>query len=496
MATGSASTGFLKNKTIHCLIALAIGLAIGFGLQPQEGLLTHEGVMALAVIVPTMYLWITTDTSWTCLLLFALLIITGVMSPAAVWTGSMGAMGVTMIIVYFLIAVVMAEHGVINSVTKWFLTRPIARGRPYVLIAMLLAPYLILGYFMPTIPVTVLYIGLVSKLCEKINIKKGDKLYTYLFLSLLWGNGRFTASTPIGGPIPIMMITLLYSQVGVSVSFAQWMMVGIPFALIGFIFIMLIMLIIKPDVTPLKNVDIAEVVKDTPPLSKSGKIVVAVSVSLIAFLIIPELLMHAGILPGFFGTIVRWGPTVPGIIALAILCILKGDKGETVMDFSKAAKGVPLGVVLFVATINLIGIPLAAVPPVGVAETGIVPWLGSVLSPMVAGLSPYMVFAAMVLAAIIITNLISSTVTMMLCFSIGVALMAGTGVNLTVFGVLVTLASCLSFLTPAASFATPLFFGPGHITMANSFKINLIYLVFGIITLMIVFPIAYAVLPV
>jgi len=494
MAAGS-STGLLKNSSFHFAVALVIGLALGFGLQPQEGLLTVEGVRAVAVIVPIMYLWITVDTSWTSLVLFALLIVTGVMTPGAVWSGSMGSMGVTMIIVYFLIAVNMAEQGVINVVTKWFLTRPFAKGRPYVLIAMLLAPYLLLGYVMPTIPLTVLYIGLVTKICEKTGIKKGDKLYTYLFLALFWGNGRFTASTPIGGPIPIMMISLLYAQTGVSVSFAQWMMVGVPFAFIGFLFIMLVLVIIKPDVTPLRDVDMEEVVKDTPPLTKSGKIVVAVAGGLIAFLIIPELLMHAGVLPGIFGRIVSWGPNVPAIAAIAILCMLKGDNREPVMDFVKTSKGVPLSVILFVATINLISVPMAAVVPPGVAETGIVPWVGSLIRPMVAGLAPYMVFVVLIFAGIVITNLISTTVTMMLVFSVGVAVMSGTGVNMTVFGVLITLAVNLSFLTPAASFSAPLFYGAGHITMANSFKINLLYILFGIVTLSIVFPIAYAVLP-
>jgi len=494
--TAALSTSLLKNKNFHYLMAFVIGIALAFGLQPQEGLLTAEGVRAVAVIIPIMYLWITVDTSWTSLVLFALLIVTGVMTPGAVWAGSMGAMGVTMIIVYFLIAVNMAEQGVINVVTKWFLTRRIAKGRPYVLIGMLLAPYLLLGYVMPTIPLTVLYIGLVTKLCEKTGIKKGDKLYTYLFLALFWGNGRFTASTPIGGPIPIMMISLLYAQTGVTVTFLQWMMVGVPFAFIGFIFIMLILLVVKPDVSPLRDVDIDEVVKDTPPLTRSGKIVVAVAGGLVAFLIIPELLMHAGIMPNIFRTIVGWGPNVPAIAAIGILCMLRGDNKEPVMDFAKTAKGVPLSVILFVATINLISIPMAAVPPAGVAETGIVPWVGSLIRPMVAGLSPYMVFIVLIFAGIVITNLISTTVTMTLCFTVGVAVMMGTGVNMTVFGVLITLAVNLSFLTPAASFSAPLFYGAGHITMANSFKYNLLYIVFGIITLLLVTPIAFAVLPV
>ena len=492
--TKASSPSLLSNRSFHCLVALVIGLALAFGLSPQEGLLTAEGVRAVAVIVPVLYLWITVDTSWTSLMLFGLLVVTGVMSPAAVWANSLGAMSVTMIIVYFLVAVNLAEVGVINAAAMWFITRPIAKGRPYVLLAMIFFPYLILGLLMPTIPLTVIYIGFVTKLCEKACIQKGHSLYTYLFLALMWGNGRFTPGTPIGGPLPIMMIGMLYTQMGVSVSFAQWMAVGVPFTLIGFVFIMGSVLIVKPDVSPLKDLDVSELAANTPPLSRGGKIAVAVTVCLIAVLVIPEVLFRAGIMTGITGEIVRWGPNIPGIAAIVILCILK-DQGQPIMDFAQTAKGVPLGVVLFVATINLIGVPLAAVPPPGAMETGIVAWLGSLIRPAVEGFAPYTVFILLILVAILITNLMSTTVTMMLCFNIGVAVMLGSGANITVFGVLLTLACNLSYLTPSASFATPLFYGPGHITMANSYKYNLMYLVFGMITLLLVAPIAFAVLP-
>ena len=46
-----------KNKTcFHVGIALILGLLIGFGLHPVNGL-TDLGVRVLAVTIPTLYLW-------------------------------------------------------------------------------------------------------------------------------------------------------------------------------------------------------------------------------------------------------------------------------------------------------------------------------------------------------------------------------------------------------------------------------------------------------
>ena len=70
-----------KNKTyLHVAVALVLGLLIGFGVQPENGL-TVLGVRVLAVTIPTLYLWLTVNTSWCALLFLALLILTGAMTP-------------------------------------------------------------------------------------------------------------------------------------------------------------------------------------------------------------------------------------------------------------------------------------------------------------------------------------------------------------------------------------------------------------------------------
>ena len=62
-----------KNKTcFHVGIALILGLLIGFGLHPVNGL-TDLGVRVLAVTIPTLYLWLTVNTGWCALLFLGLL---------------------------------------------------------------------------------------------------------------------------------------------------------------------------------------------------------------------------------------------------------------------------------------------------------------------------------------------------------------------------------------------------------------------------------------
>ena len=78
----------LKPQSLHFFAALLLGLLILFFLKPGEHL-TAVGVRVIAVMIPMLYLWLTANTHWTCLLALALLVTTGAMSANEVWAGSL-----------------------------------------------------------------------------------------------------------------------------------------------------------------------------------------------------------------------------------------------------------------------------------------------------------------------------------------------------------------------------------------------------------------------
>ena len=53
-----------KKEYIHYLIALIIGIVIAVALKPGNGL-TDIGVRVVAIMIPCLYLWLTTNTHWT-----------------------------------------------------------------------------------------------------------------------------------------------------------------------------------------------------------------------------------------------------------------------------------------------------------------------------------------------------------------------------------------------------------------------------------------------
>jgi len=396
-----------------------------------------------------------------------------------------------LVVVFTLLGFCLNETGAIDKVAAWFITRKFVKGRPYAFLGMFFFSNLFIGLFMQNLALAIIYLDLTVRVCSKLGIKKGHSLYTCLIMGVMWGSGVLTTASPIAKTLPNIMMGMLDTQFGITVTYGQWFVIGIPFTIVMFWVIMLCARVMKPDVTPLRDLDIDEFARSTPPLDIRGKIALLVTVVLLMVILLPDIFLVFGILVPISEYFVRIGPTVPAIIAVIVLCLVRGN-GEVVMDFPKAAKSVPMTLIVFIAAVVLMGVPISD------EGTGIVAWLGNMFAPLVAGLSPIWIIIVIVAGVTVVTNLISNAVTMVLFFNIGVAMLIGTGApaGIAAFGVIVCLiTSSVACITPSASLQLPLFFGPGHVTMANSYKANILFVLLGLAVILAFIPFVSAVIP-
>ena len=477
----------VKSTLVKALLALALGGLIYLVLEPGNGL-TQEGITALAVIVPTIIMWLTISTSWPSLLFLGLLAVTGVMTPNAIWAGSFGNNNIALIIIYSLLANVLAHTGVIDSIAAWFITRPVVKGRPYMFLAMFFASNLAIGLVMQNLALAVIYYDLAVKIGKKIGIGKGHSLFTVLILSVIWANGVLSVASPIAKIWPNVMINMMYEQLGVTVSYAQWLAVGIPYTLVMFAVMMLCARLIKPDVSPLRRLDVDQISQDTAPMSVQGKISLWTMIALVAFTVVPDFMITFGLGLGFATWASGLGVTIPAVFAISLLCVTR-VKGQPVMDFNQATKQVSYSMWLFVAAIIVMGVP------VGAESAGIGPWLGHLFSP-IAALPSLLIFVVALVATLLMTNFLSNGVTMVVWFNIGIVMLAGSPHLLPAFAVLMVFASCLAVLTPSATPTTGMAFDPGYITMASTWKANLIYMALATVVLAAFIPVITAVIPI
>jgi len=276
----------------------------------------------------------------------------------------------------------------------------------------------------------------------------------------------------------------------VRISFAQWLAAGIPFALIMFGVLMLSIRIMNPDVSPLKSLDIEEFKAASPPLSKRGKIAIAAMLVLVVFILLPDILIliapEGSVIHNVSMYFVSLTAAIPAMITIAVLCIIRAD-GKPVMEFTDAIKHVPMTLLIFMAAVVVL--------PIGSPAVGIVPWIRNGLDPLVSGMPPLGVLVILVAGIMLLTNIASNIVVMTLFFNVGFALLLGGPMNIAAVSVVIAFAvSCMACLTPASSLMTPLYFGPGHITMKNSAKWNLVFIVFSFLMMLAFIPLVALIL--
>jgi len=484
--TPPGNKGWSSSPLVLTLIAVAIGLIL-WAIIPTTDYLTAVGVRFLAIVIATMFLWIKVGTDWPALLFLGMLVVGGVLTPGALWATSLGNPIVALVLVYTMLAVCLGRNGVIDSITAWFISRPFVKGRPYAFMAMFFAAHFAVGTVMHNFAVFVVFLSITVRLCKVLDIDKSHKLYIILMCGNLWVNGIINGATPIAKTIPNIIIGLLYSQLGVNISYMQWLAVGIPIMIVSLGGGSLTIRNLNPDVSALRNLNVEEFVASTPKMSTGGKIAVVATIIVLAITVLPEIFLTMNILVGISSWFMALGVSVPAVIAIVVLS-LTTVKGERVLQFDSVIKDVPLSMLIFVGAIMVMGAPMAS------PHTGVILQFRNILDPIFGGMNPLFIIAFAGLGALIITQFISNSVVAILFVNIGVAIFIGMGVGVGVsipmvvaFALVVGLTSCFAVSTPGATIVTPLIFSPGYITVATSIKVNLVFLVLILLATIIIF---------
>lgn len=481
----------VKKQYLHCVIALIIGILIFAILKPTNGLSVY-GVRIIAVLIPVLYLWLTVNTHWTSLLALALVVVAtaapnsadSAMTASQIWAGSMGHFVVITVMVYMLLNICLKETGVINKIVFWFISRKFIQGKPYAFMGMFFASNIILGLFMDNVSLAVIYIAITEILCKQMGLKKGDPLYTCLFLGVLWGNVILSIATPIARTLPLIIMGLAEAQLGITITYAQWLIVGVPFSAVMWVIIMLIVRLWNPDTTAFRKLNVEQLKSESKPLEKDGKIAAIVFIIVILFVLTPSFFKDVSTV---FAFLYNCGVVIPAIAGIVVLSLIRYN-GKPILFVPDALKQIPWSALIFAGVVSMFATPLSD------SNIGINTWLGNVLTPLISNMNTIAIIVILMVLALVMTNFLSNTVTMTIFFNLGVILLATSNVNMAAFTIIIALTSSMATVTPSASVPAPLFFGPEHVTMKNTLKYNLIFAVASLCVCLIFWPFASAII--
>jgi sodium-dependent dicarboxylate transporter 2/3/5 len=315
-------------------------------------------------------------------------------------------------------------------------------------------------------------LSVVSMLGHK-NPEAVKRFATALLLAIAYAASVGGIATLIGTPPNALLAGYLADSKGITIGFAQWMMMGVPVSLTMLVAIWF--WLVRKDFglgeDSAHSADgLRQHLQELGAMSRAEKLVGSVFVlTAMAWMFQP--LLSANLLPWLNDTVIA-------IAAALILFLVPVNLREKqfLMDW-ESAKDMPWGVLLLFGG----GLALAGV----ISSSGLASWIAASLG--VLGMLPALLMIALVVTVIIfLTEVTSNTATAAAFLPLLGALAMSQDVSPIFFTVPAAIAASCAFMMPVATPPNAIVFGSGHVGIRDmvraGFALNLIGIV--VVTLM------------
>ena len=292
-----------------------------------------------------------------------------------------------------------------------------------------------------------------------------------LLLCIAYGANIGGIATLIGTPPNAFLAAFIESEYDYSISFARWLLVGLPIVIVGLPLTYLVLTKVLFPFSTGRIMDgggvIREKIAELGALSRGERLVAIVFGSTAVLWIARPLLTP--IVPGLSDA---------GIAILAGIClfVLPVDlRGGVFVHEWKAAKELPWGTLLLFGG----GLSLAA----AMSRTGLAEWIAQSLS--FVDLLPALLIVLVVTAVIVfLTELTSNIATTATFLPLLAALALGAGENPLLLAIPATIAASCAFMLPVATPPNAIIYGSERITIPEMARAGLLLnvLFIGVIT--------------
>ncbi len=460
---------YFKNY-LHIGIAIVLSFLILLLIHPS-GNLTQEGVKALAICIPTIYLWITVSMTWPSLLAVVLICFSGVYDNISqVSSVSLGNQSTFFFLVCMIFSFILIENGTIGRCADFFLSRRISAGRPYMFMFMFFLSITIVVCFLEKNAVTIVACTLIHELMIKMNVREHSEYANAMYVGTLLVTSIAGNSTPISHLIPVIMMRLI----PVEISLFQWCTAGF---FMNIAMLTVTMFVIRFIWRPVEKDGfiMGEYISSLNPASRKEKITIAVLITVVILWLMPEFIKGSAA-EGIITIFKKSGDIGPVVIGIIILCIIHIN-GKPAADINAAISKVPLRLTVFQCGVYLMSDVISS------EKTGIRDTLYGMIYPLVKNIHPFLILVVLIILAVVMTNLTSNVIVAVLFTELSYALFSGTSYPLFVVIFLVSQAVCLAMLTPNASLQTALIYDPAYVRLKDVWRYALIMAVFMMIVL-------------
>ncbi len=308
--------------------------------------------------------------------------------------------------------------------------------------------------------------AVIFKMNESLKETKDPRIAENFSKALLLGVGYAASigglATLIGTPPNLIFATYAKEIFGVEISFAKWMLFGLPLSLVILIFCWFYLTKIAFRVN-VKNIPggLEVIREEKKALGKAGleeKIVLTIFVATALLWVLRSFIFGEGKLFEL-----ALDDTIIAILAAIVLFIIPARDGKALLGWEDAVK-LPWGILL------LFGGGLAIAK--GFTETGLATWLGTQLE-VLKGAPMILVVLAVTTLVIFLTEFTSNTATATMMFPIMGALAAAIDVHPYTLCIAAGIAASCAFMFPVATPPNAVVFSSGYIKMMDMAKAGL-----------------------
>jgi sodium-dependent dicarboxylate transporter 2/3/5 len=321
--------------------------------------------------------------------------------------------------------------------------------------------------------IMMLPIGLsVVAMMDNSNPEGVRKYATALLLAIAYSASIGGIATLIGTPPNALLAAYLSENQGISVGFAQWMVLGVPVTLV-----MLVLTwwwLTRRDFGIGQASDSGQMIRDELAklgVMSRGERLVAVVFVITATAWIFRPLLSASLMPWLSDT----GIAIAAAIAMFLIPV-DTRQGTFVLDWDSANK-LPWGVLLLFGG----GLAMAGV----ISSSGLAEWIAGSLG--VAGVLPTIVMMVIVASVIIfLTEVTSNTATAAAFLPLLGALAMAQEVSPLLLTVPAAIAASCAFMMPVATPPNAIVFSSGHMQISDMIKAGFVLNLMGIVVVTLI----------
>lgn len=287
-----------------------------------------------------------------------------------------------------------------------------------------------------------------------------------LLLGVAYSASIGGVATLIGTPPNALLAAYLQDSHGIAIGFGQWMLVGVPIALVLLAFAW--WWLCRGPLPPPQVFSSTALHRETAALGRVSaaerRVLAVFGLTAAAWIFRPLLTLWW---PGLDDTVIAIGA------ALALFLLPAGVTGQRLLDWPSAEQ-IPWGILLLFGG----GLALAAT----IKDTGLAEWIASQLAGSAAW-PPVLVVALVVTVILFLTEVSSNTATAAAFLPLLGALAVAQGVSPLLLAAPAALAASCAFMMPVATPPNAVVFSSGQVQIGQMMRCGLVLNVVAIVVL-------------